>query len=162
MLPWWWRWAALAAICAACVGFGYVKGLDHNAAEISDLQGQLSSQKAVAAAAIKEVAAKEKIQTQIKGDVDVKNTAISGTKHTDALRMRRERASQSYLPQSGGTSRSIDTGTICFDRKGLESAIQRLDDRVSIIVERCTKAIVDLDSGKEWVLKLKLMQDLSP
>jgi len=153
ILPWWWRWALLAALCAASAGFGYVKGLDHNSDKIASLQGQIEAATAIGLQAEKRTEAINKKTAEIKKEVDHENTATHTADHADSARMRNIRASGSFVPIRSGTSGSPEE--TCFDRGKLESAIQRFDDGASRVVGKGEDAVIDLNTGKEWVILLK-------
>ena len=64
-----------------------------------------------------------------------------------AKRLQNARASVRYLPTPSATARN--PATACFRRSELESAIQRLDGRVSGIVAKGNNSRIGLDVAKE-------------
>jgi len=51
ILPWWWRWAALAAFAVALVAFGWFKGNAHGTQKLLDYQGKQATETVKLAAA---------------------------------------------------------------------------------------------------------------
>lgn len=147
----------MAVLCGAIGGFGFFQGERLEAKNTAAVQARfdafVAETKAIGKQA--EAAAEEKNQTNkaTKEKIDHENARAIDSAVSDARRLRDSRASGSYLPIASRTARS--TQTSCFDRDELEQAIQRLDDEVSGIIEKGDQAVVDLNSGKAWVLRLR-------
>jgi len=89
-----------------------------------------------------------KLNNARKGEVDAKIKSLSSERDALADKLRQQRSSGSFVPPAAPGAAEPDTA--CFSRAALESAIQRLDDRVSGLIKKGDQAIVDLNGDKEW------------
>ena len=83
-----------------------------------------------------------------RGKADAENKITTDRLRADIEWMRKERAGQSLVPAAPAGSSSPDRA--CFDRGELEQAIQSLDSEVSGIVDKGSKATIDLNTAKRW------------
>jgi hypothetical protein len=91
---------------------------------------------------------KESRDKKLKESVDRENKRLRDSNTTLARQLRESRSGRSFVPPAPTGSASPNVAT--FDRAELESAIQRLDERVSGIIEKGDQAVIDLDSAKRW------------
>ena len=91
---------------------------------------------------------KEAQDKQRKQDADKENTKLRTDLAAANKRLRGTRAGGSYLPPASPTSKRPEVAAV--GRSEFESAVQRLDDRVSRLIEKGDEARVDLDSAKRW------------
>jgi capsule polysaccharide export protein KpsE/RkpR len=143
----------LAAACfLAGLAAGAVPAWKYQGALKDAVQSQFDSfvgqQKTIGEQAAKEAAdkdaeykrLKEKYDEQQKNDA-ARIAALGKLRH-DA------RARQGYLPPA--SAGSSNPQRVCFDRAKLESALRRLDERVSGFIGQGSTAIVNLNIAKEW------------
>jgi hypothetical protein len=135
----------IAALVAASMGFGYVKGAQHEALKAAKFEAATESLGLAAKQHAEQVAEADKLRKE-KADAENKRTITS--LRADVKRLRDERSRGNYVPPAPTGSRSPEIA--CFDRAQLERAIQQLDDRVSTMVARCDEATVNLNTAKRW------------
>lgn len=154
ILPWWTRWAVLAAALIAAAAFGAVKMHQHDQKAYDELAGQYATFKAEVAAAgqaqEKRAAAIAAHDGLLKEEANEENRTALAAMRADVKRLRRERdsARSSILPAApAGTGRP---DLACFDRGALESALRALVADVRGFVDEGAEAVVDLNSAKLW------------
>jgi len=135
----------VAALVAASMGFGYVKGAHHEALKAARFEAATealgkAAQTAKATKEKQDKLNKEQTDAQIKRDLD--------RLRADNQRLRNERARIRFVPDTASAAGSPDRA--CFNRPQLESAIQLLDSEVQGIVEQGSEAVIKLDAVKVW------------
>jgi hypothetical protein len=145
LLPWYYRWAGFAVACAALFGYGYLKGSLHEEAKFQAFVAQTRAEGEAAQKSALERIAADKLR---KENADHENALSLAALRADNDRLRSARTHSSYLPAA--TAGAKDPDRACFSRTDLERAIQRLDARVSGIVDQGDVARVNLDTGKKW------------
>ena len=125
----------------------------------AQFSGFVEQTKIIGKQAQKNAIEKEKSDQAIKEKVDVENIRISSAIRVDARQLRDARSRGNFVPIKPTGSGSPETA--CFNRAKLEQAIQRLDDRISGIIERCDDAVVGLDTAKRWSSSLKMSDTIS-
>lgn len=138
----------IAALVAASMGFGYVKGSQHEALKAARFE---AATVALGEAAKQRSAHITKADKLRKENADAENNRTITSLRADVKRLRDERSRSSYVPAAPAGSRSPEIA--CFNRADLERAIQQLDDRVSAMVARCDEGTVNLDTAKRWAQK---------
>lgn len=157
VVPWWLRWAALAAICAAAWGHGYMTGVKHEMARAEVVKAQfdgfVGQTREIGKAAQKAADAREKSDKILKEQSDVENDRNSAAAAADAHQLRDARSRGSFVPLKPPSAGSPERA--CFDRAELESAIQRLDDEVSGLFAKGDQAVIDLNTAIRWHAELQ-------
>lgn len=164
LLPWWWRWAALAGLCGAVALFTGVKVHAHDRKVLEALQARYDAFVAQTAYAGKlaEAEAARKIAAGIQAKKDADNENAKTTADLAgmyaayrSLRDQRKGAGSGVLPAAA--SGSSDPGRACFDRaaldRGLETADGILQSGAEKILFRGDTAINGLNTGREWAKK---------
>jgi len=146
LIPWYYRWLAFGAVAAALLCFGYVKGLMRGEANHADF---VATVKAEGESAQKTVIARIAADKLKKEKADHENALSLAALRADNDRLRHARAGRSFVPTT--TPGAKDPDRACFKRADLERAIQRLDGRISGIVETGDIARVNLDTAKKSV-----------
>ena len=135
----------MAALVAASMGFGYVKGSQHEALKAARFE---AATEALGKAAQTAKVAKEKQDQLNKEQTDAKVKISLDKLRADNQRLRNERAIISFVPEAASVAGKPDRA--CFNRTGLESAIRVFTEEVSGIVEQCGETVIKLDAAKEW------------
>lgn len=135
----------MAALVAASVGVGYVKGAHHEALKAARFE---AATEALGKAAQTAKAAREKQDKLNKEQTDAETKRNLDRLRADNQRLRNERARIRFVPETASAAGSPDRA--CFDRTGLESAIRVFTDEVSGIVEQCGETVIKLDAAKAW------------
>lgn len=135
----------MAALVAASMGFGYVKGAHHEALKAARFE---AATEALGKAAQNLKAAQEKQDKLNKEKTDAETKRNLERLRADNQRLRDERARIRFVPETASAAGSPDRA--CFNRPGLESAIRVFTDEVQGIVEQCGEAIIKLDAVKIW------------
>lgn len=150
--PLWARWAALAAICAAAWGHGYMTGVKHELARAqlvkAQFDGFVGQTREIGKAAQKAAESREKSDQILKEQSDAENNRSSAGTAADAHQLRDARSRGNFVPLKPPGAGSPDRA--CFDRAELEQAIQRLDDEVSRLFAKGDQAVIDLNTAKRW------------
>ena len=80
---------------------------------------------------------------------DAYNKKVVADLNTTVKRLRDERAGSDFLPPTPAGSRSPETAA--FNRPLLERAIRDFDKGVQGLVDEGSKAVIDLNTAKDWV-----------
>lgn len=160
LLPWWWRWAALAALGAAVAIFTGVKVHAHDRIALDALQGRFDAFRTQVAYAGKlaQIAADKEIAAGklAKENADRENKA---THAADAVIIAKLRADAAKRNSSGGSLRPNPPGSVCpegqvcFDRTGYQRAIGEFDTAARQLADQCTAVSTDLNTAREWAKK---------
>ena len=135
----------VAALVAASVGFGYVKGAHHEALKAARFE---AATEALGKAAQTAKATKEKQDKLNKEQTDAETKRSLDRLRADNQRLRDARARIRFVPETASAAGSPDRA--CFNRPGLESAIRVFTQEVSGIVEQCGETVIKLDAAKAW------------
>ena len=135
----------MAALVAAAMGFGYVKGAHHEALKAAKFE---ATTEALGKAAQTAKAAREKQDKLNKEQTDAETKRNLDRLRADNQRLRDERARIRFVPEAASAAGSPDRA--CFNRPGLESAIRVFTQEVSGIVEQCGETVIKLDAAKAW------------
>ena len=135
----------MAALVAASMGFGYIKGAHHEALKAARFE---AATEALGKAAQTAKAAHEKQDKLNKEKTDAETKRSLERLRADNQRLRDERARIRFVPETASAAGSPDRA--CFNRPGLESAIRVFTDEVQGIVEQCGEAVIKLDAVKIW------------
>ena len=135
----------IAALVAASVGVGYVKGAHHEALKAAKFE---ATTEALGKAAQTAKAAREKQDKLNKEKTDAETKRSLDRLRTDNQRLRDERARIRFVPETASAAGSLDRA--CFYRPGLESAIRVFTQEVQGIVEQCGETVIKLDAAKDW------------
>jgi len=135
----------IAALVAASMGFGYVKGSQHEALKAARFE---AATEALGKAAQTAKAAREKQDKLNKEQTDAETKRNLDRLRADNQRLRDERARIRFVPETASAAGSPDRA--CFNRPGLESAIRVFTQEVSGIVEQCGETVIKLDAAKAW------------
>ena len=135
----------VAALVAASMGFGYVKGAQHEALKAAKFE---AATEALGKAAQTAKVAREKKDQLNKEQTDAETKRSLDKLRADNQRLRHERARIRFVPEAASIAGNLDRA--CFNRPGLESAIRVFTDEVSGIVEQCGETVIKLDAAKAW------------
>lgn len=152
IFPWWWRWAAVGLIILASAAFGAAKmhRWDEKRYDALDAEYKDFKDKVVREGAAAEAHAKaEKARfDKIKESVDRENLRLRSDNALLSKRLLDARSGQGYLPAP--SPGAPNTNRITFDRDELESAIRRLDEGVSRVIEQGDAFRINLDTAILW------------
>lgn len=157
ILPWWTRWAALAALCAAVAIFTGVKVHAHDRIALDALQGRFDAFRTQVAYAGKlaQIAADKEIAAGklAKENADAENSRTHAADIATIASLRRERdsARRSAVPAAPAGSSRPDLA--CFERTALESALGGFIAEIRGLADEGTAATVDLNTAKLWAKK---------
>ena len=135
----------VAALVAASMGFGYVKGAHHESLKAARFE---AATEALGKAAQTAKAAKEKQDKLNKEQTDAETKRSLDRLRADNQRLRNERARIHFVPDTASAAGSPDRA--CFNRPGLESAIRVFTEDIQGIVEQCGETVIKLDAAKAW------------
>jgi hypothetical protein len=135
----------IAALVAASMGFGYVKGAHHESLKAARFE---AATEALGQAAKLRTDAVIKADKLRKETADAENNRTLDSLRADIKRLRDNRASGNFLPAAPAGAGRPDLA--CFDRALLERAIRDLDKGVQGIVDQCSETTVNLDTAKKW------------
>ena len=135
----------VASLVAASMGFGYVKGAQHEALKAAKFE---AATEALGKAAQTAKVAREKKDQLNKEQTDAETKRSLDKLRADNQRLRHERARIRFVPEAASIAGNLDRA--CFNRPGLESAIRVFTDEVSGIVEQCGETVIKLDAAKAW------------
>lgn len=163
ILPWWVRWAVLAALCAAVWIGGYITASHHQKARAEAIQAKFDAFKAQTEAAGRQAAgvakAKEAAAQQLKGNADAENLRTSADLRARLERLRHASATSVILPAAPAGARRPDLA--CYDRTELERALRGFMEEARGLIDEGSQAAVDLNSAREWVANLKIAEAMT-
>ena len=139
----------MAALVAASMGFGYVKGAHHEALKAARFE---AATEALGKAAQTAKAAHEKQDKLNKEQTDAETKRSLDRLRADNQRLRNERAIIRFVPETASAAGSLDRA--CFNRPGLESAIRVFTEDIQGIVEQCGETVIKLDAAKAWAQRM--------
>lgn len=157
-------WIAIA-VTSAAVGAGAawkVQGMRLDAANgrTATVQAAFDTFTAKTAAEGKIAQAKaesEKKTNQLAKDkADETRTKLLATNADLSKQLRDSRARANGSGLHAPTPNPGSLGRTCFDPTKLSDALRQLDEGFFGIAEECSKAVIDLDSAKNWASELKL------
>lgn len=152
ILPWWTRWAVLAAALVAAGTFGAVKMHQHDQHAYDALAADFATFKAQVVAAgeaqEKRTAAISAHDELLKEEADHDHEAALTKLRADVASLRARRPDLGILPPATAGAGRADVA--CFDRGALESALRALVADVRGFVDEGSEAVVDLNSAKLW------------
>lgn len=140
-----WVWALLIIGALASYGAWEHHEVARITAEYDQFKGGVTALGEQAKAA---AAAKEKADQLKKDQADHENQTTIATLTTERDSLRQQRASSRIVPTAPAGASQPQTA--CFDRAGLESALQRFDAGASGLVGEGAEAIADLDIDRRW------------
>lgn len=154
VLPWWWRWAMLGAVVVASMAGGAYLMHRHDSTAYDKLLNESAAFRGgVAAAGIQQQKANA---TKAKQDKLTKE--LADAKHAQvvtALDIAANSLRSAINSGSGGVSTlpaSADSADrICFDRAGLDRAVQDYRSAFLGCAEKGSKAVAGLNAGRGWV-----------
>ena len=159
MLPWWWRWAALAAICAASWGHGYVTGLKDGAEKLATCKADAAAVKERGQIAEQQAEARIFAEKNIKKDADDENARTTADLRARLERLRHANTNSNLLPAAApGSSRPE---LACYDRAELERAAGSLLADIRGIADEGSQATIDLNTARAWAAKLKVAESMA-
>lgn len=139
----WQKYLMIAGAVILLCGVSYIKGCSDERVHFVEFKAKTE--------ALGEAAAKKAKETELadkkRKEVADRESQVNRKRIADLSKRLRDSRSH-YLPPAPSGSPSPERA--CFGRPELESAIGRLDERISGIVAEGDKAIVDLDSAKRW------------
>lgn len=138
-----WQFIAGAGIVLA-IG-GYYLDCEHNKNDYKNFVASLKADQKLAEKVSGIQAKNDRRKNEILHNENA-NLRASNAALSRSLRDARSRAN--YLPPAAPGAKRPEVAT--FDRQELERAIQRLDDRVSGIIEKGDQARIDLDTARSW------------
>jgi hypothetical protein len=145
LVPWYWRWAMLAAFAAATFGYGYVMGERQAEHELDDYRDQVEKQSAVSEALR---AARVAHEGLLKEEADEENRMERDRLRRTIEQLRARRPSTVFLPAPGASAGDPDLA--CFDRPLVERAYGTLVRGLRELADEGSAATVDLDTAKRW------------
>lgn len=158
LIPWWVRCVALAAVCAVLWGHGYFTGADSQKSSTASVQAQFDAVKAQTEAAGRQAEAvaksKESAARQLKEQADAENTRTLADLRTRLELLRHANSGASIVPAAPPGASRPDLA--CYDRAELQRALGDFLEDARRIVDEGSSAAIDLNTAKEWVLRLKM------
>ncbi len=156
LLPWYWRWLALAAIMAGSIAFGAVqmRGYDVKAfgverAGFATFRAQIT---VATLAAIKQRDSTIATYQNLKRQADAEIARVHTVDAVSIGKLRHDldaaRADGQFVPAAASTAG--DPGRACFDRTALESAIRGLFADVRAGADKCRAVEIDLNGARTW------------
>lgn len=137
--------AGIAALVLASMGFGYVKGAQHEALKAAKFEAATEALGVAAKQHAEQVAKADKLRKE-KADAENKRTITS--LRADVKRLRDERTRGGGLSAPAPSAESPDR--ICFDPAKLSGALRKFDEGVLGLVEGCSESVINLDTAKKW------------
>jgi hypothetical protein len=143
------KFGTIGLILGATYIGGCVRGSQTANAELATFKAQVEAAGRSAQAAADEANARN-IKLKEASDASYRTALVA--LGSDIERMRKSRASSSYVPAASPIAPSADLA--CFDRAELEQAIQRLDGGVSRLVEEGDSVRLRLSEAITWANRL--------
>lgn len=163
LLPWWWRWALLAVLCAAFFVGGAVFATDHQKARAEAIQRQFDAFKAQTDAASRQAAAEAQahavVNQQLKESSDAENQRTTADLRARVERLRH--ANDATGPVPAAPPGAVRPDLQCFDRPELERALGDFLEEARAIADAGSQAAVDLNTAREWVAGLKRAESMT-
>ena len=135
----------VASLVAASMGFGYVKGAQHEALKAAKFEAATEALSVAAKQHAEQVAKADKLR---KEKADAENKRTINNLRADVKRLRDERTRGGGLSSPAASADSPDR--ICFDPAKLSGALRKFDEGVLGLVEGCSEAVINLDTAKRW------------
>lgn len=152
ILPWWWRWAALAAALLAAAAFGAAKMHAHDQVRYDELEAKFETFKdrvtAAGVLAKQQAIAKEAADKKRKDAADAENSAALATLADTIAGLRRDRPGGGVLSPGPASPGGADVA--CFDRPAVERAYGALVVGLRGLGDEGAQATVNLDTAKRW------------
>lgn len=135
----------VASLVAASMGFGYVKGAQHEALKAAKFEAATEAFSVAAKQHAEQVAKADKLR---KEKADAENKRTINNLRADVKRLRDERTRGGGLSAPAPSAESPDR--ICFDPAKLSGALRKFDEGVLGLVEGCSESVINLDTAKKW------------
>ena len=142
-----WRLILEVVVVGVLVAYGVTMRTQRDIAraEYSDFRREIAKAAQLAA----EHALKKSIEDmQRKEKADVENLRSRTALDAATRKLRGSRASSSFVPPAPSCPSRPESA--CLDRAILERAIRTLDSEVQSLVDEGSRAVIDLDTAKNW------------